>query len=407
MKNIIINEGYSYNNFYNGGEGSKIFKNGRKFLDLSFCAGSLLLGHNSKIFKKSLREITKKNISPLASPNSQANNFAKLLKKIISNKNNFIFCNSGTEAVTKALRLSFALTKKDIIIATTGSWHGSVDNLLFSPGKNLSPNPLSRGILKVHKRNIKFIPYNDILKSKKTILKYKNKINCIIVEPIQACLPMKESKKYLKFLRKISEKNKIILIFDELITGLRTDGSTLQNYFKIKPDISTFGKCFGGGMPIGIIGISKKISKKLSVNDKKVFFGGTFSANSISTYIGMKTTDFIYKNRKIIFNKLEKNSIFFQEQMNKFFKKYLIKAKVYRFKSLLRIIYTDEKVLDRVQRDFFENNKIKKIDKIRKYLYEKNIYYPINGLIFFSDATSEKDLHYLIENFKLAFKKIY
>ena len=81
------------------------------------------------------------------------------------------------------------------------------------------------------------------------------------MEPIQACLPMKESKKYLKFLRKISEKNKIILIFDELITGLRTDGSTLQNYFKIKPDISTFGKCFGGGMPIGIIGISKKYQK--------------------------------------------------------------------------------------------------------------------------------------------------
>ena len=109
---------------------------------------------------------------------------------------------------------------------------------------------------------------------------------------------MVEAKQYLKFLRDISKKNNIILIFDELITGLRTDASTLQNYFKIKPDISTFGKCFGGGLPIGIIGISKKIYKRLSSSDRKVFFGGTFSANSISSYIGMKTTEYIYKNRK-------------------------------------------------------------------------------------------------------------
>ena len=407
MKNIIINEGYSNKHFYNGGEGSKIIKDGKKFLDLSFCAGSLLLGHNSKIFKKSLKEIINKNISPLASPNLQANNFARLLKKIISYKNNFIFCNSGTEAVTKALRLSFALSKKNIIVSTTGSWHGSVDNLLFTPKKNLSPSPLSNGILKTHEKNLKFIPYNDIQKSKKIIQKYKKKISCIIIEPIQACLPMVEAKQYLKFLRDISKKNNIILIFDELITGLRTDASTLQNYFKIKPDISTFGKCFGGGLPIGIIGISKKIYKRLSSSDRKVFFGGTFSANSISSYIGMKTTEYIYKNRKKIFSKLEKNSIFFQNEMNNYFKKNFIKAKVFRFKSLLRVVYTNRKVSNRIQRDFFETDKLKKIEQIRKFLYKKNIYYPINGLIFFSDQTSIRDVNYLIKNFKLAFKNFY
>ena len=106
------------------------------------------------------------------------------------------------------------------------------------------------------------------------------------------------AKNYLKFLRQISSKHNIILIFDELITGLRTNGSTLQNYFKIKPDISTFGKCFGGGFPIGIIGITKKVYQNLSKKNKKVFFGGTFSANSISTYVGMRTTNYILKNKK-------------------------------------------------------------------------------------------------------------
>ena len=82
-----------------------------------------MLGHNSKIFRQSLNEIYKKKISSLASPNLQANNFAKLLKKVITYKDKFIFCNSNTEAITKALRISFFNIKKSMIIATTGSWH--------------------------------------------------------------------------------------------------------------------------------------------------------------------------------------------------------------------------------------------------------------------------------------------
>ena len=86
-----------------------------------------------------------------------------------------------------------------MIIATTGSWHGSVDNLLFSPDKTLRPTPISSGILNSHKKNLKFIPYNNIEKSKKIILKNKLKINCIIVEPMQASLLHMRLKAILSF----------------------------------------------------------------------------------------------------------------------------------------------------------------------------------------------------------------
>ena len=405
MSNLILNEGYyNNNNFFEGGSGSKIFFKGSKILDLSFCAGSLLLGHNSKILRQSLNEIYRKKISSLASPNLQANNFAKLLKKVITYKDKFIFCNSGTEAITKALRISFSISKKSMIIATTGSWHGSVDNLLFSPDRMLRPTPISSGILNSHKQNLKFIPYNNIEKSKKIILKNKLKINCIIVEPMQASLPSHEAKSYLKFLRQISRKHNIILIFDELITGLRTNGSTLQNYFKIKPDISTFGKCFGGGFPIGIIGITKKVHQKLSKKNKKVFFGGTFSANSISTYVGMRTTNYILKNKKKIFKKLEKFSGLFENTMNNFFKIHMIPAKIYRFKSLIRIVFTDRLTVEGSRGNFFVSKKLQRVEEIRKFLHKKNIYIPSNGLIYFSDQTSLQDINYLIKNLKLAFK---
>ena len=408
MKNFIINEGYpGRKSLFEGGIGSKIIFKKKYFLDLSCCSGALLLGHNSKIFKKSIKEVTQKNISPLSTPNMFAKNYVNVLKKIIPHKEKFIFCNSGTEAVIKALRIGFAVSKKNIVLAATGSWHGSVDNLLFSPGKKLKPIPISEGLLNTHKKNIKFIPYNDIEKSKDIILRYRKKASCIIVEPIQGSLPTADAKKYLKFLRKISKKYRILLIFDEIITGLRTDASTLQSYFGIHPDISTFGKCFGGGLPIGIIGVTKGVYKSMKKKEKNIFFGGTFSANSITTYVGMKTTNYILKNKKKIFSKLEKNSNYFQEQMNLFFQKENIQAKIFRFKSLLRIVYTDKKVINRIQRDFLETNKLGKVALIRNFLHKKKIYYPGNGLIFFSDQISRPQINYLIHNLQLAFKQYY
>tara|TARA_B100001250_G_C19814876_1_gene797789 strand:- start:3512 stop:4744 length:1233 start_codon:yes stop_codon:yes gene_type:complete len=403
---LILNEGYAkINRLFTSAQGSNIFIKKKKYLDLSFCAGSLLLGHNNKILKKSLKEILNKNISNLAAPNEQANEYSKILNKVFKYSKRFIYCNSGTEAVTKSLRICGALSKKKLIIAVTGSWHGSVDNLLYSTKNDLKPFPLSDGLNIDNYKKIKFIPYNDIKKSEKIIKKFKNSINCIIIEPIQGCLPTKKAKQYLIFLRKITKKYKINLIFDEMITGLRTEGTSLQSYFKIYPDISVFGKCFGGGLPMGIIGISKKIDDQIKRGNKKIFFGGTFSGNSIATYVGMKTTKFILKNKKSIFSKLEKNSDFFQKELNNFFLDKKIKAKVYRFKSMLRIVYSNKDITNRIQRDFLEKKNIKKIEKLRKFLLKRNIYYPTSGVIFFSTATSKNDIIKLIKSFKIGCQK--
>ena len=141
----------------------------------------------------------------------------------------------------------------------------------------------------------------------------------------------------------------------------------------------------------------------MNKNQKKVFFGGTFSGNSMSCYVGMKTSEYIIKNKKKIFPKLEKISFHFQNQMNNFFKEKDIKAKIYRFKSLLRIVYTDRNVLNRTQRDFFETNNLKRINNLRNYLKDNNIYYPKNGLIFFSDQTSINQVNKVISVLKKGF----
>ena len=401
MNSLILNEGYYKNkNLFEKGYKDKIFFKKKKLIDLSHCSGSLLFGHNSQIFVESLKKYLQKKFSIFSHPNSHANEFSKLIKKCFPAFKKIIFCNTGSEAVTKALRISSSLNKKDNIVLVSGSWHGSVGKTLYKPNKKLNAVPLSAGLDKYDQRKVIFIPYNDIVNSRKILNKNKNKINCLIIEPIQASLPIENIYQYLTFLETYCKRNNITLIFDEVITGFRTLEGSVQKKFNIKPDITILGKVLGGGLPIGLIGINNRIYSKLKKIKNKIFFGGTFSGNSMSSYIGFNTLKYLKKNKHKL-QDLVRKSKFFQKNLNHFFISKNIDAKVYRFQSILRIIFSNKKIQDRVQRDFLERKKNLKIAKLRKYLFEKGIYYPSNGIIFFSTATDTKSINTLIKLIKL------
>jgi len=405
MSNLILNEGYQKTNvFFEEGFKDKIIHQGKAYIDLSNCAGSLILGHNSKVYKEIIKKYLKINASSFAHPNNYAVDYSKTIKKIFPNFEKIIFCNSGTEAVTKALRISRTLNIKECIVSVVGSWHGSVDSLLFKPDSKLRPKFLSDGISNNDKKKIIFIPYNDIEISRKILNKNRNKINSIIIEPIQACLPLNNSKSYLKFLRDFCNKNNSTLIFDEIITGIRSDKNSVQQNYNIKPDITTVGKIAGGGMPIGIIGISKKVNKK--IQGKKIFYGGTFSGNSLSSFVGNETLKYLIKNKTIIKN-VNKKSKYFQDKLNQFIYINKMNLKIYRYSSIIRIVYTNNKIDNRTQRDFFESKITPKIDNFKKFLFQKNIFYPSSGIIFFSDATSYTSIDYVIKNIEMGFIKYF
>ena len=407
MSNIILNEGYKdYKILFERGENDKIFFKNKAYIDLSNCTGSLILGHNSNVFKKSLKLYLKKKISIFAHPNTHAINFSKNIKKNFPNFSRIIFCNSGAEAVLKSLRISKSLNKKKLTVNVTGSWHGSVDQLLFYPNKYLKPQKLSDGLSLDDKKKLIYIPYNDIEKSSKILNKFKNDINCIIIEPIQACLPLGNTKNYLKFLENFCNKNNITLIFDELITGIRIRPGSILKKYNINADITAIGKILGGGLPIGVIGISEKINKIIKKKNIKVFFGGTFSGNSLTSFVGNETLKFLFKNKRL-FSNLNKKCFYFQKSLNQFIIKERIKAKVYRFDSILRIVFSKNEIKNRIQRDFFEKKNIPNIAKFRQYLLENNIYYPSNGVIFLSNSTSYKSINYVLKYIKFGLKKIF
>tara|TARA_B110000858_G_scaffold196735_1_gene256267 strand:+ start:783 stop:2012 length:1230 start_codon:yes stop_codon:yes gene_type:complete len=407
MSKYILNEGYNSKDalLFDAGYKDHIFSKKKKYIDLGFCSGANLLGHNLKFQSNILKEYLKKRISNFSSPNLHAVNLSKELNKILPNFSKFIFCNSGSEANIKALRICRALTGKSKVVTATGSWHGSVDQFLFQPNKNLKNQKLSDGVTEEQKKNLIYIPYNNIDLTRKILEKNKKKISCIFIEPIQGCLPNKEAKNYLQFLDRYCKKKNIILVFDEMITGIRTGMGSVQQYFKLKTDISTFGKAFANGMPIGFIGLSKKIEKQIKKKKLNIYFGGTFSGNSMTTFFAKQYLVYLRKNKKKIFTYLENVSKKFENDINTFCRENNIDVKVYRFFSMIRLVYTSDDIRDRPSRDFLENKKTKDIKKLKSFLIKNNIYYPKNGIIFFSYSSNKTNIQYVMKIFKKGLKK--
>ena len=403
--NLLLNEGYNSKLYINSSKGSYIFINKKKFIDLSSCAGSQIIGHSNKFIKNIQKEILSQNISNYALPNIQAVEFANTLKKVLKNFSKFIFCNSGAEANLKALRIARAITKKNLVANVSGSWHGSVDQFLFHPNHKGIKESISSGIDKNLQKGIIYVPYNDINKTIDILKKKKSELSCVFFEPIQGCLPTDENLEYLKSLSSFCKKNKILLILDEIITGLRIKCSSVKKEFKLTSDISTYGKVLGGGLPIGVIAISKNVEKKINKLKKNIFFGGTFSANSLSMYVSNENLKFIRRNKHKIFKKLDDNSNFFYKLLkNEIYKKKL-KVKIIRFQSIFRIIFSEKIPKDRAQRDFIEKKKNKNKSKFINFLFKKKIIYPKNGIIFISSSMKKQNIKNICNEIILGLEK--
>ena len=366
-----------------------------RFLDFCMSSGSMILGHSNKIY---LKEI-KKQISigsNYSSNNIYKKEYENTLKKVFTKFDSFVFCNSGSEANLRALRIAKSISKKKKVVMTSGSWHGSLDNFLFDlrfKNKKFDKYELLSSGVDLNKEETIIIPHNDINNSKKILDKNISKISMIIVEPIQASAPNTESYKYLKFLENYCKKKRVILCFDEIITGLRVKNLSIYKKYNLKPDIVTFAKCFGGGLPIGIVAYNKIIKKKLEKLKNKIFFGGTYSGNPLSTRIGHKTFKFILKNQNIINTKINYLGELIENEINQFCEKNNINFKFLRYESILKPAFNLKK-----QTKKFEKNKY--FIQFRNYLLKNKIFISNNCCFFISYCHNRQDCSKLIATIK-------
>jgi glutamate-1-semialdehyde 2,1-aminomutase len=197
--------------------------------------------------------------------------------------------NSGTEATMSAIRLARGYTGRDLILKFAGCYHGHSDSLLVKAGSGLLTLgiPNSPGVPEAVAANTLTVPFNHPEAVASAFETYKDKIACVIVEPVagnMGCIPPLPG--FLESLREITEANGAVLIFDEVMTGFRVARGGAQALYGVTPDLTTLGKIIGGGLPVGAFGGKAEIMDHIApVGD--VYQAGTLSGNPLATVAGL------------------------------------------------------------------------------------------------------------------------
>ncbi len=328
--------------FIQKGEGCFIWDaDENQFID--FCAswGPLILGHNHPKIRESVITAMQNGMS-FGAPTALENDLAELILKHNKYIQKIRFTSSGTEAVMSAVRLARGYTKRDKILKFEGCYHGHLDALLVKAGSGLVTfgETSSAGIPKSFADETIVVSLNDQKAVKEAFKKFKDQIAAVIIEPVPANNGLLlQNKDYLQFLRDICTKNKTLLIFDEVISGFRLGFEGAAGYYQVQPDIITYGKIIGGGLPVGMYGSSAEIMSAISP-DGPVYQAGTLSGNPVAMAAGIAQLTELLKSG--FYKNLNNKAQEFAESIQRFATARNYKFKVFSIGSIFWFAFTDK-----------------------------------------------------------------
>jgi glutamate-1-semialdehyde 2,1-aminomutase len=319
---------------------------GNKYIDYIGSWGPMILGHSHPSIIKAIREKAKHGTS-FGAPTELEVKIAELITKMVPSIEMLRMVNSGTEATMSAIRLARAFTGREKIIKFDGCYHGHADSFLIKAGSGAATfgTPDSPGVTKSTAADTLNATFNDIDSVNKIINGYKSEIAAIIVEPIvgnMGCIPPKPG--FLEALRKICTEQKIILIFDEVMTGFRVAPGGAQELYKIKPDLTTLGKIIGGGLPVGAYGGKREIMELVAPNGP-MYQAGTLSGNPLAMAAGFEMLSILSKN-KSIYKKIERSSNQIEKGFKDNLKKLNLDFVINRVGSMFTLFFTSHEVTD-------------------------------------------------------------
>jgi glutamate-1-semialdehyde 2,1-aminomutase len=329
---------------------------------------ALILGHSPKNVSLALSKQVK-NGTLYGTVNTISIELAETIQKLMPKAEKMRFATTGSEATMYAVRLARAVTRKKIVAKIIGGWHGFNSSLLESVNY---PFEINEGLgLDVDNKYIQSIPFNDLHTSLELLNKIKENLACIIVEPIlggAGCIT--PNKDYLQGLQEFSKKNNIIFILDEIVTGFRLSINGAYKMFKLDPDLFTLGKIAGGGLPIGIVCGKNEIlsiSNPSDKNNKNLICsigGGTFSSNPVTMTAGLKTLEFLQKNKKIVYSKINELGAYTRKELQRIFDENHIEAQITGIGSLFNVHFLNSDV-----REINNANDVALADKERQRKY--------------------------------------
>lgn len=295
--------------FIKKGKGAYLYDiDGNRYVDFVQSWGPLIFGHCDKDIEKAVQKTVKKGLS-FGAPTNLETKLAQEIVEMYDNIDKVRFVSSGTEATMSAIRLARGVTGKNDIIKFEGCYHGHSDSLLVEAGSGMATfgSPSSPGVPSDLTKHTLLCEYNNIENLKKCF-EESSDIACIIIEPIAGNMGLvPASEEFLDACRKLCNKHKALLIFDEVMSGFRASLTGASGVVKTKADIITFGKVIGAGMPVGAFAASKKIMKELSP-EGKIYQAGTLSGNPVAMAAGLTSLRKLKKDSKI-FDELNKKAL--------------------------------------------------------------------------------------------------
>lgn len=391
--------------FIQKGKGAHIWDvDGNEFIDFCGSWGPLILGHANQNVVNAIKT-TVENGSSFGAPTALENELAEL----ILNNNKYIqklrFVSSGTEAVMSAIRLARGYTKRNKILKFEGCYHGHSDSLLVKAGSGLVTfgNTSSAGVPESFVNETIVVALNNEAAVKQAFEEFKDQIACIIIEPIPANNGLLlQRKEYLEFLRTICTENRTLLIFDEVISGFRIGIEGAAGYYKIQPDIITYGKIIGGGLPVGMYGASKEIMACISP-DGDVYQAGTLSGNPVAMAAGIATIKECLKPG--FYENLEQKTNSLIEQIHNL-KPAACNLQFFSIGSIFWIAFSAKENIRSAEE--IDADSMKHFRILHKELLERGIYLGPSGyeVGFVSEAHTEKDILQTAAAFAAALKMI-
>ena len=378
--------------FIQKGDGCFIWDaDGNQFID--FCAswGPLILGHNNSAVREKVIEVMQKGMS-FGAPTALENQLAELILKNNKYIQKLRFTSSGTEAVMSAVRLARGYTKRDKIIKFEGCYHGHSDSLLVKAGSGLVTfgETSSAGIPKAFADETVVVPLNNKKAVSEAFKQFKGKIAALIIEPVPANNGLLlQTREFLEFLREICTKNKCLLIFDEVISGFRIGFEGAAGYYEVSPDIITYGKIIGGGLPVGMYGASAEIMELISP-DGPVYQAGTLSGNPVAMAAGIAQLTELSKAS--FYKDLNNKTVEFTESVQRFATARNYKFRVYSIASIFWFAFTDQEKISSAEE--IDASSMEKFKVMHRELLNRGVYLGPSGyeVGFISSAHSKIEL---------------
>ena len=366
---------------------------GNEMIDYVCSWGPGILGHADPRVVEQVKKACDEGLT-YGAPTEREVEMAELLAELVPSMEVSRLVSSGTEATMSAIRVARGYTRRDKIIKFRGCYHGHSDRLLVKAGSAALTTsvPDSAGVPADYTKNTLVAEYNNRESVRELFEANPDSIAAIIVEPVAAnmgvVLPQDG---FLAFLREITNEYGALLIFDEVITGFRLALGGAQQYFHVTPDLSTFGKIIGGGMPVGAYGGREDIMRMVSP-DGPVYQAGTLSGNPIATAAGLATLR-ILKEDTGIYDRLEARAKMLADAVREAAGE---RVSVNQIGSLMSIFFTGDAVTDY---ESATHSDTKQYADYFGYLLERGIYVAPSQFeaMFLSDAHSKEDLERTID----------